>query len=130
MFERAGPGRAGANVRGRLAVIGFLRKSRAGAVAALLYLLIAAGVFIAHVYSVKTNPADSGESAIPFFLLTLPWTLAVPASWMYSAVWAWAAYSLAWLFVGINALILYCAAALGVFVLGSAVNVLGFSKKR
>lgn len=129
MCERAGSGRAGAGVHGRL-VIALLRKSRAGAVAAMLYLLAAAGVFVAHWYSVKTNPADSGESAIPFFLLTLPWMLAVPESWMSSAAWAWMAYPLAWLCVGVNALILYGAVALGVFVLGFAANTLGLSGKQ
>jgi hypothetical protein len=108
----------------------FPGKSTAGAIAAILYLLVAAGVFVAHVYSVKTNPADSGESAIPFFLLTLPWALAVPEALIRSTAWVWLSYPLAWLFVGLNALILYCAVALGVFVLHSVVNALGLSKKR
>lgn len=54
---------------------------------------------------------------MPFILFTLPWMFAIPKSVTYSVAWAWAAYPVAWLMVGINAFILYCAVALAGFVL-------------
>lgn len=87
-------------------------KSRAGAAAAVLYLLIAAAAFVAHLYSVKTNPADSGESALPFVLLGLPWTMQLPSHWMGLEIWPWIAYPVGWLCVALNAAILYGLVAL------------------
>lgn len=84
-----------------------LKTPRAGIAAATLYLLMALVVFLSHLYSVKTNPADSGESGIPFFLLTLPWMRFVPASWRYAPAWEVLAYPLAWLCILINAGVLF-----------------------
>ena len=50
---------------------------------------------------------DSGESAIPFFLLTLPWGMMLPKSLIYAAAWAYLAFPLGWLLVILNGLILY-----------------------
>ena len=75
--------------------------------AAGLYVIAAAVLFGAHWYSLKTNPGDSGESAIPFFLLTLPWMLAVPEAMIRSAYWIWLSYPLAWVSVYLNAGLVY-----------------------
>lgn len=106
-----------------------LKKSKVGMIIAVLYLLLAAGVFIAHLYSVNTNPGDSGESAIPFMLLTLPWLFIVPQSLMYAPAWAWLAYPLGWLFVVLNALALYYVVALSLSILRAVACRFGFVKR-
>lgn len=90
----------------------FLKKSKPALIIASFYLLLAMAVFAAHLYSVKTNPADSGESGIPFFMLTLPWITLVPGSWHYTAAWSWLAYPVSWFCVALNGFIVYCTVGL------------------
>jgi hypothetical protein len=52
--------------------IEFSFKSRAGRLITGTYLFCTAAAFLAHLYSVNTNPADSGESALPFFSFNTP----------------------------------------------------------
>jgi hypothetical protein len=85
----------------------FLKISKVGITVSTLYVLLAMAVFVAHIYSVKTNPADSGESAIPLYMLALPWMMFVPASWYYLAEWSWLAYPVLWLCVALNAFLIY-----------------------
>lgn len=87
-----------------------LRKSRLGLVVAGAFLAAAAALFAAHVVSFKTNPADSGESALWFFLLTLPWAYLLPEAVINAAWWDRVAYGAGWLLVGLNAFLLYCLA--------------------
>ncbi|MDD5275752.1 MAG: hypothetical protein PHR16_06690 [Methylovulum sp.] len=90
----------------------FLKKSKLALTVAGFYLLLAMAVFAAHLYSVTTNPADSGESGIPFFMLTLPWIKLVPVSWYYTAAWSWLAYPVSWFCVALNTFIVYCTVGL------------------
>lgn len=89
-----------------------LKTSKAGIAVATFYVLFAMTVFVAHIYSVKTSPSDSGESAIPFFMLALPWMMLVPASWHYLLAWSWLAYPVLWFCVTFNAFLIYCAVGL------------------
>jgi hypothetical protein len=89
-----------------------LKTSKAGIAVATLYVLVAMTIFVAHIYSVKTNPADSGESAIPFFMLALPWVMFVPASWHHLPAWSWLAYPVLWFCVTFNAFLIYSAVGL------------------
>ena len=85
-----------------------LRKSRAGAALGGAFLAVAAVLFAVHVYSMKTNQADSGESALLFFMLTLPWALLLPETVINAPWWEEAAYGAGWGLVGLNAFLLYC----------------------
>ena len=86
--------------------------SKIGIAASSLYVLFALVVFVAHLYSVETNPADSGESRIPFFMLTLPWMMYIPSSWHYSSAWSLFAYPISWICIALNALLIYGIVAL------------------
>lgn len=90
--------------------------SKIAIVAASLYLLIAVAVFVAHLYSVKTNAGDSGESAIPLFMLSLPWIMLMSTFWQ-SGIWAWLAYPVLWLCIGFNAVLIYAGVSFVVFIL-------------
>jgi hypothetical protein len=85
-----------------------LRKSRIGRAFAGAFLAVAAVLFALHILSVKTNPADSGESALWFFLLTLPWAYLLPEAVINTPWWDRVAYGAGWLLVGLNAFLLYC----------------------
>ena len=82
-----------------------LKFSKVSLAIASFYVLLATIVFVLHFYSVKTNPADSGESALPFFILTLPWMMFVPTSWFNLPAWNWLAYPIAWFCVTFNAFV-------------------------
>jgi len=86
--------------------------SKIGIAAVSLYVVLALVVFAAHLYYVETNPADSGESGIPFFMLTLPWMMYIPSSWHYSTAWSLFAYLISWICVTLNALLIYGIVAL------------------
>lgn len=86
-----------------------LRKSRAGAALAGAFLGVAAVLFAVHVHSMTTNQADSGESALLFFLLTLPWAFLLPEAVINAPWWDRIAYGAGWGLVGLNAFLLYCA---------------------
>lgn len=90
-----------------MAGISFTCRSKPGRIIAGAYLALALIAFVTHLISVKFNAGDSGESAIPFFLLTLPWGMMLPKSLMYTAAWAYLAYPVGWLLVILNSLILY-----------------------
>ncbi len=90
-----------------VAGISFTFRSKPGRIVAGGYLLLAAIAFVTHLVSVNTNPADSGESALPFFLLTLPWGMMLQKSLLYTSAWAYLAYPVGWLLVALNSLILY-----------------------
>lgn len=85
-----------------------LRKSRVGFVLAGAFLGLAAALFAVHIVSMKTNPADSGESALLFFLLTLPWAYLLPESVINASWWDRVAYGAGWVLVAFNAFLLYC----------------------
>jgi len=85
-----------------------LRKSRLGAALAAVFLALALALFALHVHSMKTNPGDSGESALLFFLLTLPWAYLLPEAVINASWWDRVAYAAGWGLVGLNAFLLYC----------------------
>ena len=76
-----------------------IRFSRAGTVAAALFLLTAVGVFAWIFFVASKNPADSGESGILLLPFAMPWISLAPRSWLG----AWFAMSC----VLLNGLILY-----------------------
>lgn len=90
-----------------MAGISFTFRSRPGRIVAGAYLSLALIAFVTHLISVKTNPADSGESAIPFFLLTLPWGMMLPKSLLYTELWTYMAYPAAWGAIVLNSIMLY-----------------------
>ena len=59
-----------------------LRRSRAGAVAAALYLLAFLGVFAWVFFAASKNPADSGESGILLLPFAMPWVTWLPVEWL------------------------------------------------
>ena len=85
-----------------------LRKSRFGLVLAGAFLALAAVLFVMHVASMKTNQSDSGESALWFFLLTLPWAYLLPEAVINAAWWEPVAYGAGWALVAFNAFLVYC----------------------
>lgn len=92
--------------------MGSLKKSRFAVAVTAVFLFAALVFFIEHIHSVATNPADSGESALLFYMLALPWISLVPSSWTYWSGWYWLAYPVAWFCVVINALVIYLVVAL------------------
>jgi hypothetical protein len=77
-----------------------LRRSKAGAFAAGLFLL-AFGVLFAWVYFIASkNPADSGESGILLLPFAMPWVTWLPPEWLGPGM--------ALLCVTFNGLIVYC----------------------
>jgi len=87
-----------------------LRKSRFGRALAGAFLAVAAALFAVHVVGVRANPADTGERALWFFLLTLPWAYLLPEAVINAAWWERVAYGAGWVLVGLNAFLLYCLA--------------------
>ena len=85
-----------------------LRKSRVGRVLAGVFLAGAAVLFAMHLVGMKTNPADSGDRALWFFLLTLPWAYLLPEAVINAPWWDRVAYGAGWLLVAFNAFLLYC----------------------
>jgi|307.fasta_scaffold227365_2 hypothetical protein len=84
------------------------RISKLGLALALTFMLAAAALFALHLRALNTTSYDPGNSALFFFLLTLPWAYLLP-DWVVSAEW-WpdASYYVGWSFVSFNALLLYC----------------------
>jgi hypothetical protein len=85
-----------------------LRVSRAGLALAITFLCVAGALFALHFHAYRTNPANSGESGLWFFLCTLPWAFLVPESVTAAPWWDDVADHAAWLFVAWNAFLLYC----------------------
>jgi hypothetical protein len=85
-----------------------LRLSRVGFVLAITFLCVAGALFALHFHAYRTNPANSGESALWFFLCTLPWAFLVPESVIDAPWWDDVADYAGWLFVAWNAFLLYC----------------------
>lgn len=83
------------------------RCSKTGITAALVFLGSAAGMFLWHLYSVKTNPADSGESAIGFALFTLPWLAIIPKEILRSEIWDRSGHMIGWFCAAVNSFIIY-----------------------
>jgi|CXWL01.1.fsa_nt_gi hypothetical protein len=83
------------------------KNSKVGVAVAGVYFLVALAAFVGHIYSTRTNPADSGESALLFYLLSLPWMKLIPAPWMYSQFWPWLAYPVAWLCITLNIFLVF-----------------------
>ena len=87
-----------------------LRRSKVAAALAGGWLLLAAAAFAGHLHSSATDPGDSGESAVLFILFTFPWSLLLPDVLVYSTAWRFLVYPVTWLFVGLNASLIYCVA--------------------
>ena len=83
------------------------RKSKAGFIVSGIFFALAVAALAVHLYSVKTNVADSGESGIVLLPFCLPWIMMIPDSVLYSRWYGQLAYVIYLVFVAINALILY-----------------------
>jgi len=84
-----------------------LQKSKFAFIVAGIFIFLAVAALFMHLYSVRTNPGDSGESGIVMLPFSVPWILMVPSSVAYSRFWAYGVYSFYFACVSINALILY-----------------------
>lgn len=78
-----------------------LRKSRAGSMAAGLFLFSAGAVFCWVFFIASKNPADSGESAILLLPFAVPWVYVLPAKWLGLGTGIGS--------ILLNGLVLYCA---------------------
>ena len=89
-----------------------LKKTKAGMVVSGIYLGISLIAFLTHIMSVETNPADSGLSAIWFYLCSLPWLKILmdllPQDFFYTRTWGLLTYPVGWCCILLNAFILYC----------------------
>jgi hypothetical protein len=85
-----------------------LQKSILGIIVTGIYLALALSALTFHLYSVKMNPGDSGESAIVMVPFCVPWIYFVPKAVAYSRWWSYGAYFYYLFSAGVNALILYC----------------------
>lgn len=86
-----------------------LRVSKLGLTVGIVFLLTAGTLFAMHLHALATDDAGA-DSALLFFLLTLPWALLLPEWLVTQAWWDQASYYVSWLFVGLNAFALYCIA--------------------
>jgi len=77
-----------------------LRKSRAGALAAGLFVAAFFIVFAFVWFVASRNPADSGESGLLLLIFAMPWAMWLPVEWL--GPWAGAGCML------LNAFLLYC----------------------
>jgi len=84
-----------------------LKKSWPGFVAGGIYITAGIIALCWHLYSVSTNVADSGLSALYLYFLSKPWIDWVPNAFVYSGVWGWIVYPVALLFVSFNGFLLY-----------------------
>jgi hypothetical protein len=84
-----------------------LRMSKLSLTASVVFLLVAATLFAIHAHAFWYGD-PTADAALYFFLLTLPWVYLLPV-WLTNASW-WpdAVYVAGWLFVGVNAFLLYC----------------------
>ncbi len=75
-----------------------------------MFLLAAGALFAVHLRASEAIGGDAGDNALLFFLFTLPWPLVLP-EWVVNASW-WSevTYYVSWMFVGVNAFLLYCLA--------------------
>jgi hypothetical protein len=85
-----------------------LRLSKVGLALAVTFLCIAGALFALHFHALRTNPANSGESALWFFLCTLPWAFLLPESVTGAPWWDELADYAGWALVAWNAFLLYC----------------------
>ena len=85
-----------------------LRLSRLGFALAVTFLLVAGALFALHVHAYRTNPADSGESALWFFLCTLPWAFLLPEAVINAPWWDEVSNYVGWALAAWNAFLLYC----------------------
>ncbi len=73
-----------------------------------MFLLAAGALFEVHLRASDAGRGDAGDNALLFFLFTLPWPLVLPEWVVNSAWWSEVSYYVSWLFVGVNAFLLYC----------------------
>ena len=59
-----------------------LRFSRIGLAAAIVFLILAGGVFAWIFFVASKNPADSGESGVLLLPFALPWVFLAPEPWV------------------------------------------------
>lgn len=85
-----------------------LRLSKFGLTLGVMFLLAAGALFAIHLRVSEANGGDAGDNALLFFLFTLPWPLVLPEWVVNSSWWSEASYYVSWLFVGVNAFLLYC----------------------
>ncbi len=86
-----------------------VRFSLRGVSVSAVFLVLATAAYLQHAHSIGTNPADSGESGILFFIFSLPWGLVtgIVVDLLHIRLSNDTPYVLVWSKVGLNALILY-----------------------
>jgi len=99
--------------------------SKLGLTLSMMLLLVAVTLFALHLHAIAVDPTGSTGSALLFFVLTLPWALALPDWLIGQAWWDRASYYVCWLLVGVNAFLLYCAAGGIRFAIGDRATRLG-----
>jgi len=77
-----------------------LQMSKAGFIAAGLFLLAFLGLFAWIFFVASKSPADSGESGILLLPFAMPWVMWLPVDWL--------GLPAAFLCVSLNAVIVYC----------------------
>ena len=85
-----------------------LKHSKSGWIVAGMFLLLATLAFLAHLYSITTDPGDSGESAVILIPFSSPWIFWVPDSIIHSRLCHWLAYPVFWGLTLLNAFFIYC----------------------
>lgn len=84
----------------------YIEKSKTGRNFAIGFLLLAAGVFVLYLRSMKAG-GGSGESALWFSVFTLPWGGMLSKSFLSSDLWARFSYFISWGMIVFNACLLY-----------------------
>ncbi len=84
-----------------------LKHSKPGWIVAGLFTTLAMVAFLAHRYSILTNPGDSGESAVVLIPFASPWIFWIPDGVLHSRYWDTLAYPVFWGLVLLNACMLY-----------------------
>ena len=84
-----------------------LVRSISGMASAGLFSVLALIVLLLHLYSVVSNPGDSGESGIMLIPFSLPWILLVPSQIREASFWVRGCYVFYFAVVVLNAAIIY-----------------------
>lgn len=85
----------------------YLRQSKRALTISSAFLFLATLALALHLYSMHTDPNDTGTSAVFLVLFTFPWMQLIPDSWVASDNWTWLVYPLTIIIILGNAFLLY-----------------------
>jgi hypothetical protein len=88
----------------------YLRRSKIGLILVSIYLFLALMSLILHLYSMQTDPQDTGTSAVFLVLFALPWLTFIPDQFVSSDAWQFLVYPVTIILVLFNAFLLYLVA--------------------